>query len=86
VDLGEVVLSLLHKPAVFGASEGLGKSHGHFGRYAALVISSESVLPVTPIGTAAPVMVSPKGSLHWCKTTPPGCGGFSWSWLVPLSG
>src|SRR5450755_209647 len=38
--------------------------------------SSESVLRVTPRASAASVIVKPKGSMHWRKTTPPGCGGF----------
>src|SRR5271154_2807577 len=38
--------------------------------------SSESVLRVTPRATAASVIVKPEGSMHWRKTTPPGCGGF----------
>jgi hypothetical protein len=37
-DLREFVLSLLHQPAVFAASENLGQPHGHFGRYAALPV------------------------------------------------
>jgi len=37
-DLREFVLSLLHHPAVFSASEHLGQPHGHFGRYAALPV------------------------------------------------
>src|SRR5208337_5638954 len=38
--------------------------------------SSESVLRVTPRAAAASVIVKPKGSMHWRRTTPPGCGGF----------
>src|SRR5262245_59501833 len=38
--------------------------------------SSESVLRVTPRAAAASVMVKPKGSIHSCSTTRPGCGGF----------
>src|ERR1039458_1983207 len=37
--------------------------------------SSESVLRVTPRASAARVMVKPKGSIHSCNTTRPGCGG-----------
>src|ERR1017187_6961884 len=59
-DLGKVVLGLLHKPAFLVAAENLGQPHGHFGRYAALpVTSSESVLRVTPRAAAASVMVKP---------------------------
>ena len=36
----------------------------------------ESVFRVTPRAVAARVIVKPKGSMHWRKTTPPGCGGF----------
>jgi hypothetical protein len=38
--------------------------------------SSESVLRVTPRASAARVMVKPKGLMHSCNTTRPGCGGF----------
>src|SRR5437879_7343935 len=38
--------------------------------------SSESVLRVTPRASAASVIVKPRGSTHWRKTMPPGCGGF----------
>jgi hypothetical protein len=38
--------------------------------------SSESVLRVTPRAAAASVIVKPEGSMHSCKTTRPGCGGF----------
>src|ERR1035438_1015606 len=38
--------------------------------------SSESVLRVTPRAAAALVMVRPEGSMHSCRTTTPGCGGF----------
>src|SRR5271165_6786530 len=38
--------------------------------------SSERVLRVTPRAAAASVMVNPKGSMHSCNTTKPGCGGF----------
>jgi len=37
-NLGKLILSLLHKPAFFGASENFGQSHGHFGGYAALTV------------------------------------------------
>src|SRR5688572_21260933 len=38
--------------------------------------SSDSVVRVTPSAAAASVMLKPKGSMHWRKTKPPGCGGF----------
>jgi hypothetical protein len=38
-DLCEVVLGLLHQPALLGAAEHLGRSHGHFRGYAALLVA-----------------------------------------------
>jgi len=37
-DLREVVLSLLHKPALLCAAENLRQPHGHFRRYAAHLV------------------------------------------------
>src|SRR5260370_22000430 len=38
--------------------------------------SSDRVVRVTPSAAAASVMVSPRGSMPWRSTRPPGCGGF----------
>src|ERR1700686_1393617 len=38
--------------------------------------SSESVFRETPSASAACVMVNSNGSMHSCRTTVPGCGGF----------
>jgi len=50
-------------------------------RYALLkhlkeIVRKRKITHVTPSAAAARVMVSPKGSMHWRSTTPPGCGGF----------
>src|ERR1700691_5467237 len=50
--------------------------------------SSESVLRVTPRAASSSVILKPEGSMHWRKTTPPGCGGFfmvmTWFLLVVI--
>src|SRR5216684_3384788 len=38
--------------------------------------NSDKVVRVTPSAAAASVMLTPKGSMHWRSTTPPGWGGF----------
>jgi hypothetical protein len=38
--------------------------------------SSDKVVRVTPRAAASSLMLKLKGSIHWRKTTPPGCGGF----------
>jgi len=38
VDVGKLILRLLHKPALGAAAENLGQSHGHFGGYAAFPV------------------------------------------------
>jgi hypothetical protein len=38
LDLSKLVLSLLHQPALLGAAENLGQSHGHLRRYPALPV------------------------------------------------
>src|SRR5437868_2610492 len=77
MNVGQVVLSLLDKPA-------FGLPPNTFSRRTAIsgdmprfsFTSSESVVRVTPRAAAASVMLSPKGSMHWRNTKPPGCGGF----------
>jgi hypothetical protein len=37
-DLRKIILRLLNKPALGGAAEDFGQSHGHFRRYAAFLV------------------------------------------------
>src|SRR5260370_40952370 len=47
--------------------------------------SSDRVVRVTPSAAAASVLVSPRGSMHWRSTRPPGCGGFFIGMVQSLS-
>jgi hypothetical protein len=65
VDLGKVVLRLLHKPASSvppKTLDSLTAISGDTPRFP--FTSSESVLNVTPRAAAASVMVKPNGSMH----------------------
>jgi hypothetical protein len=76
-DLRKFVLSLLHKPAVFRASEHFGQPNGHLGGNPALSIHQfRKRVARDAEASAASVTVKPKGSMHCRRTTPPGCGGF----------
>jgi hypothetical protein len=76
-DLGQIVMSLLRKPSSGAAAEYLRQAHGHFREIPRFSFTnSDNVVRVTPSAAAAWVMVSPKGSMHWRSTKPPGCGGF----------
>jgi len=77
VDLRQVILGLLHDPALLGAAEHLRQPHGHLRRNPAPAIHKlRQRVRVTPRAAAARVILKPSGSMHSCNATSPGCGRF----------